>query len=248
MIFENQHIAEEKIAQLTPEEAKLLNGRKGYLLGELYKLEEANAFDAEWPQSRFDFSSPQGKVKAYNEFIHYLITYNFARRENSTAVALMNLEDLSKDLGLLRDDFKDFLKDGMQVYVDSEDVLGKVIQESESEDAPKDTTASAEFKENFQEQLLNAVTQDSGNRAQMVLDYFDNNLGPLVDEFGMDGTELVFEILTILSEKEKERLGETSTPEVEEKITLDDLSFLDDGEEEEFRLVDLEEDADEFEI
>jgi len=102
-----------------------------------------------------------------------------------------------------------------------------------------------QFKENFQEQLLNAVTQDSANRPQMVLDYFDNNLGPLVDEFGMDGTELIFEILTILSQQEKERLGETSTPE--EKLNLDDLDFLD-NDDEEFSLVDLEEDADEFEI
>ena len=248
MIFENQHIAEESIANLSPEDAKLLNGRKGYLLGELHKLDELNAFDDQWPQSRFDFLTIKGKVKAYNEFIHYLITYNFADRENSTAVTLMALEDLSKDLGLLSGEFRDFLRDEMGVYRESEDVLGKVVGESESEDAPQNTSASAEFKENFQEQLLNAVTQDSGNRAQMVLDYFDNNLGPLVDELGMDGTELVFDILTILSEKEKERLGETSTPEVEEKITLDDLSFLDDDEEEEFRLVDLEEDADEFEI
>jgi len=102
-----------------------------------------------------------------------------------------------------------------------------------------------QFKENFQEQLLNAVTQDSANRPQMVLDYFDNNLGPLVDEFGMDGTELIFEILTILSQQEKERLGETSTPE--EKLNLDDLDFLD-SDDEEFSLIDLEEDADEFEI
>ena len=246
MIFENQHIAEESIANLSPEDAKLLNGRKGYLLGELHKLDEQKAFDEDWPQSRFDFLTIKGKVKAYHEFINYLITKYFILAKPSMALAGLN--DFSKDVLKLKGQFTLFLLDEKGFYGANEHIVGKVVGESESEDAPKDTTASAEFKENFQEQLLNAVTQDSGNRAQMVLDYFDNNLGPLVDEFGMDGTELVFEILTILSEKEKERLGETSTPEVEEKITLDDLSFLDDGEEEEFRLVDLEEDADEFEI
>lgn len=247
MIFENQHIAEEKIAKLAPENAARLIEYKRTIMEELFKLDEITAFDDQWPQSRFDFLTLQGKVKAYNEFLHYLTTLFFIKAK-SRAVGLMALKDMSEDVGSLREEFRDFLVNEMQVYRESEDVLGKVEGETESEDAPQDTSASAEFKENFQEQLLNAVTQDSGNRAQMVLDYFDNNLGPLVDEFGMDGTELVFDILTILSEKEKERLGETSTPEVEEKITLDDLSFLDDDEEEEFRLVDLEEDADEFEI
>jgi len=148
----------------------------------------------------------------------------------------------------LLDYYKNFTP---QHWVDSFEVWlnDQSLAKDESQfDTTQDTTASAEFKENLQEQLLNAVTQDSSNRAQMVLDYFDNNLGPLVSEFGKDGTELVFEILTMLSNQEKERLGETSTPEVEEKITLDDLSFLDDDEGEEFRLVDLQEDADEFEI
>ena len=245
MIFENEYIADDKIANLTPEEAMLLEARIVELHDDLSKLGEKGSYQSHWLQSRFDFLTPEGKRKAYNEFIHYLVTLNFI--ETSPALTIEYLGDL---LGttLLEVKFIDFLRDEMGVYRASEDVLGKVVGESESEDAPQDTSASAEFKANFQEQLLNAVTKDSGNRAQMVLDYFDNNLGPLVDEFGMDGTELVFDILTILSEKEKERLGETSTPEVEEKITLDDLSFLDDDGEEEFRLVDLEEDADEFEI
>ena len=242
MIFENQHIAKEKIANLSDSEATTLNARIVELRDELSKLGEENSVVPYWTQSRFDFLIPEGKAEAYNEFIHYLITLSFIKK--SPARAIEYLGDLlgTTTLGVK---FVDFLRDEMGVYRASEDVLGKVEGETEGDSVAQGTTASAEFKENFQEQLLNAVTQDSGNRAQMVLDYFDNNLGPLVDEFGMDGTELVFDILTILSEKEKERLGETSTPE--EKLNLDDLDFLD-SDDEEFSLIDLEEDADEFEI
>ena len=218
MIFENQHIADERIANLSFEEAKLFIEIQRFLLGELFKLDEQKAFDDLWPISRFDFSIPQEKVKAFREFIHYLVTLNFIK--NKPAMALLALKTFNKEVSRIEYNFDNFLKDEKLVYSVDEDILGKVVGESESEYAPQDTGASAEFKENFQEQLLNAVTQDSGNRAQMVLDYFDNNLGPLVGEFGMDGTELVFEILTILSEKEKERLGETSTPEVRRKNNL----------------------------
>jgi hypothetical protein len=212
------------------------------MIAELGKLNSLGVFDESWPNSRFSYNDDLGMSDALVDFVDFQVLFRFASTA-SNATAIRQLQELSQSPPDLAVFFREWLNDEMGVYADKYEWLGEVLDLPESE--KKATSASAQFKENFQEQLLNAVTQDSGNRAQMVLDYFDNNLGPLVDEFGMDGTELIFEILTILSQQEKERLGETSTPE--EKLNLDDLDFLD-SDDEEFSLIDLEEDADEFEI
>lgn len=244
MIFEKQHIAEERIANLTPEEAKLLDGEKGFLLAELYKLDEQKAFDDLWPESRFDFSNTQGKVKAYNEFIHYLVTLNFIR--NKPAMALLALRTFRKEISRIELNFDNFLKDEKLVYSVDEDILGKVVGESEIE-----TKSNDEFLTALNSQMTNVLFKDSENRADLLIDFLENKLQEFTDTFGMDGTELINSILSGLKKEEEVRLGKPKTKSATAQVVeqtdeevIDDLDFLDDDIDEVLNLKKLEKELD----
>ena len=108
-----------------------------------------------------------------------------------------------------------------------------------------------EFLTALNSQMTNALFKDSENRADLIIDFLQDKAQEFTDTFGMDGTELIYSILSGLKKEEAQRLGGpkpvTATAEVLEKNdeeVIDELDFLDDDIDEVFNLEELEEELD----
>jgi hypothetical protein len=132
--------------------------------------------------------------------------------------------------------------------------------DEERENALRETGASNEesasepnddFLTALNSKMNDAIFKESENRADLIIDFLQDKAQEFTDAFGMDGTELIYSILSGLKKEEAQRLGGpkpvTATAEVLEKTdeeVIDELDFLDDDIDEVFNLEELEEELD----
>lgn len=103
----------------------------------------------------------------------------------------------------------------------------------------------------FRKQINSALFKDSENRADIVLDFLQQKGDDVMASFGVEATDLIFEIVGGLKQEEAKRLGKPkskSAPvqvlEQTDEEVIDDLGFLDDDIDEVFNLEELEEELD----
>lgn len=120
------------------------------------------------------------------------------------------------------------------------------VNENDKEPQPNEGLLTA-----LQAQINDALLKDSQNRADIVLDFLQEKGDDLMASFGVEATDLIFEIVGGLKQDEAQRLGGpkpvTATAEVLEKTdeeVIDELDFLDDDIDEVFNLEELEEELD----
>ena len=100
-------------------------------------------------------------------------------------------------------------------------------------------------------QINDALLKDSQNRADILLDFLQEKGDDIMASFGVEATDLIFEIVGGLKQDEEQRLGKPktiSTPvqvvEQTDEEVIDGLDFLDDDIDEVFNLEELEEELD----
>ncbi len=159
---------------------------------------------------------------------------------------LSNLKDFGDYPSRLEFTFDRFLEDERAFYAEGENIVGKVVRESESASKPNESLLTA-----LQAQINDALLKDSQNRADIVLDFLQEKGDDLMASFGVEATDLIFEIVGGLKQDEEQRLGKpktTSTPvqvvEQTDEEVIDELDFLDEDIDEVFNLEELEEELD----
>ncbi len=100
-------------------------------------------------------------------------------------------------------------------------------------------------------QMTNALFKDSENRADILLDFLQEKGDDVMASFGVEATDLIFEIVGGLKQQEAERLGKpkpVAAPakaiEKTDEEVIDDLDFLDDDIDEVLNLKKLEKELD----
>ena len=113
------------------------------------------------------------------------------------------------------------------------------------------TKSDDEFLTALNSQMTNALFKDSENRADIVLDFLLEKGDDLMASFGVEATDLIFEIVGGLKQDEEQRLGKPKTKsapvqEVEQtdEEAIDELDFLDDDIDKVFNLKEIEEELD----
>jgi len=103
----------------------------------------------------------------------------------------------------------------------------------------------------FRKQINSALFKDSQNRADLLLDFFQEKGDDVMSAFGFEATDLIYEIVGGLKKEEDERLGKpkpvaepAKAIEKTDEEVIDDLDFLDDDIDEVFNLEELEEELD----
>lgn len=103
----------------------------------------------------------------------------------------------------------------------------------------------------LQAQINDALLKDSQNRADIVLDFLQDQGDDLKASFGSEATDLIFEIVGGLKQDEEQRLGKPKTKsapvqvvEQTDEEVIDELDFLDEDIDEVFNLEELEEELD----
>jgi hypothetical protein len=103
----------------------------------------------------------------------------------------------------------------------------------------------------LQAQINDALLKDSQNRADIVLDFLQEKGDDLMASFGVEATDLIFEIVGGLKQDEEQRLGKPKTKsapvqvvEQTDEEVINELDFLDDDIDEVFNLEELEEELD----
>mgnify|MGYP000743015353 CR=1 FL=1 len=121
-----------------------------------------------------------------------------------------------------------------------------LVNENDKEPQPNEELLTA-----FQAQINDALLKDSQNRADIVLDFLQEKGDDLMASFGVEATDLIFEIVGGLKQDEEQRLGKPktiSTPvqvvEQTDEEVIDELDFLDEDIDEVFNLEELEEELD----
>jgi hypothetical protein len=120
------------------------------------------------------------------------------------------------------------------------------VNENDEEPQPNEQLLTA-----LQAQLNDALLKDSQNRADIVLDFLQEQGDDLKASFGSEATDLIFEIIGGLKQDEEQRLGKPKTKsapvqvvEQTDEEAIDELDFLDDDIDEVFSLEELEEELD----
>ena len=120
------------------------------------------------------------------------------------------------------------------------------VNENDEEPQPNEQLLTA-----LQAQINDALLKDSQNRADIVLDFLQEKGDDLMASFGVEATDLIFEIVGGLKQDEEERLGKPKTKsapvqvvEQTDEEVIDELDFLDDDIDEVFNLEELEEELD----
>ena len=120
------------------------------------------------------------------------------------------------------------------------------VNENDEEPQPNEQLLTA-----LQAQLNDALLKDSQNRADIVLDFLQEQGDDLKASFGSEATDLIFEIIGGLKQEEEERLGKPKTKsapvqvvEQTDEEAIDELDFLDEDIDEVFNLEELEEELD----
>jgi hypothetical protein len=120
------------------------------------------------------------------------------------------------------------------------------VNENDEEPQPNEQLLTA-----LQAQLNDALLKDSQNRADIVLDFLQEQGDDLKASFGSEATDLIFEIIGGLKQDEEQRLGKPKTKsaavqvvEQTDEEAIDELDFLDEDIDEEFNLEELEEELD----
>jgi hypothetical protein len=100
-------------------------------------------------------------------------------------------------------------------------------------------------------QINDALLKDSQNRADIVLDFLQEQGDDLKSSFGSEATNLIFEIVGGLKQDEEQRLGKPKTEsapvqvaEQTDEEVIDELDFLDDDIDEVLNLKKIEEELD----
>ena len=103
----------------------------------------------------------------------------------------------------------------------------------------------------LQAQINDALLKDSQNRADIVLDFLQDQGDDLKASFGSEATDLIFEIVGGLKQDEEQRLGKPKTKSASVQVVeqtdeevIDELDFLDEDIDEVFNLEELEEELD----
>lgn len=120
------------------------------------------------------------------------------------------------------------------------------VNENDEEPQPNEQLLTA-----LQAQLNDALLKDSQNRADIVLDFLQEQGDDLKASFGSEATDLIFEIIGGLKQDEEQRLGKPKTKsaavqvvEQTDEEAIDELDFLDEDIDEVFNLEELEEELD----